>query len=392
MRAGEQLDRERRLAVREYLPRLQPRGVSHGHVILLPGARRDRIHRRGMREHLVLGDERRGHVLGNHEPAVQPTVGREERRQPVGQIRVHEAFDTALGDRCEFGDRHRHHVERERERLPVEVAVGDERLLLDEHERIVRRRVQLHRDRVVDVVEEIARRPVHLRRAAKRVRVLHLVAPAVRLDDGRALEQLQHVRRRRGLAAQRAERVDLRDERGTRSLQRFERLRARNVGCMRETARAHEPERAIRRHELRAVDEREAFLRRELHGLEPGARQRFETGHALALEERLALADERKREMRERSEVTGCADASPRRHHGDDPTVEAREHQLDRLDARTRVPLCERVGAQQHRSAHDLVRIRLADAARVRPEQSAAGAPRSAPPESTATRSGRTRC
>ena len=46
------------------------------------------------------------------------------------------------------------------------------------------------------------------------------------------------------LAAQRPQRVDLRQERRARSLQRLERLRAREVGGAREPARAHEPERA----------------------------------------------------------------------------------------------------------------------------------------------------
>ena len=202
LRGGEQLDRERALGVRDDLPRLQPGRVAHRHVILLPGARRDRVDRCRVAERLVLGDERCGHVLRDHEPRVEPAVGREERRQPVAQVRVDEALDAALGDARELGHRHRERVERERERLPVEVPGRDEHAVLDEHERVVGRRVQLGRDRVLDVVEEVARRAVHLRRAAQRVRVLHLVAPAVRLDDRRALEQPEHVARRR--AADRA--------------------------------------------------------------------------------------------------------------------------------------------------------------------------------------------
>ena len=45
LRAREQLDRERALAVREHLPRLQPGRVPHRDVILLAGARRDRVDR-----------------------------------------------------------------------------------------------------------------------------------------------------------------------------------------------------------------------------------------------------------------------------------------------------------------------------------------------------------
>jgi len=53
---------------------------------------------------------------------------------------------------------------------------------------------------------------------------------------------------------------------------------------------------------------------------------------------------------------------------GSTPRSSSRE-QLDRLDARTGVSLCKRVGPQQHRRAHDLVGIRLADTARMGAEQ-----------------------
>jgi len=77
----------------------------------------------------------------------------------------------------------------------VEVPVRDEELVLDEHEWIVSRRVELDRNRPFDVSQEIACRPVDLGRAAERVRVLHLVAPLVRFDDRRAFEQAEDVGR-----------------------------------------------------------------------------------------------------------------------------------------------------------------------------------------------------
>ena len=222
----------------------------------------------------------------------------------------------------------------------------------------------------VDVVEQVARGAVHLRRAAERVRVLHLVAPAVRLVDRRALEQPEDVRGRVALAPQRPERVDLREEARPRALQRLERERAGDVGGLREPARAHEAERAERGHELRAVDEREALLRLQRHRLEPDRGERLARREAARPStERLALADERQREMRERREVAARADRAAARHVRQDAAVEALEQQLDGLDARARVALGERVRAQQHRRAHDLVRVRLADAARVAAQQ-----------------------
>ena len=54
---------------------------------------------------------------------------------------------------------------------------------------------------------------------------------------------------------------------------------------------------------------------------------------------------------------------------GSTPAVEALEQQLDELRPRAGAPLRERVRAQQHRRADDLVRVRVADAARVAAQQ-----------------------
>ena len=128
-------------------------------------------------------------------------------------------------------------------------------------------------------------------------------------------------------------------------------------------------ERAERGHELRAVDEREALLRLQAHRLEPDRRERLAARAAGAVDRRLALADQRQREVRERREIAARADRAAARHARQDAAVEALDQQLDGLDARARVALRERVRAQQHRGAHDLVRVRLADAAGVAAEE-----------------------
>ena len=143
---------------------------------------------------------------------------------------------------------------------------------------------------------------------------------------------------------------------------------AQSAACASRRARTS-AERALRRHELRAVDQREPFLRDEPDRLEPGALERLAAVEQLALEPRLALADERQREVRERREVAGRADRAARRHVRQHAAVQALEQQLDGLDARAGVALRERVRAQQHRRAHDLVGIRLAHAAGMRPQQ-----------------------
>jgi hypothetical protein len=143
----------------------------------------------------------------------------------------------------------------------VEVPVRDEDVVVHQHERVVGRSVELGADGVRDVVEEVARGAMHLRGAAERVRVLHLVAPAMRLDDGRTLEQAQDVRCGHDLPAQPAQLVDAGVKARARALQRLDALRTREVGRLDEPARAHDSKRAERGHELGAVDERQPLLR-----------------------------------------------------------------------------------------------------------------------------------
>ena len=133
--------------------------------------------------------------------------------------------------------------------------------------------------------------------------------------------------------------------------------------------RPHGAERAERGHELRAVDEREPLLGLEADGLEPDGVEGVRTRQPRAVEPRLALADEREREMGERGEVAGRAHRSSRRDDREHAAAEALEQELHRLHARARMALRERVCSQEHRRADDLVRVRVADTACVAPQQ-----------------------
>ena len=80
-------------------------------------------------------------------------------------------------------------------------------------------------------------------------------------------------------------------------------------------SRVEQRERAERRHVLGAVDEREPLLGFEHDGREPRrARSASAPRHARAASNsRLALADQREREVRERREVARGADRALRR-------------------------------------------------------------------------------
>ena len=63
-----------------HLPQVHGRGRAHRDVILLAGARRDRVGAGRVHEHLALADEAGGDVLGDHEARVEAAVGGQERR------------------------------------------------------------------------------------------------------------------------------------------------------------------------------------------------------------------------------------------------------------------------------------------------------------------------
>ena len=77
-----------------------------------------------MDERLVLRDERGRRVLQQHHAAVEAGVLGKERRQS-GEPPVDQQRGAAFADRAELGDGQRGEVERERDRLTVEVAARD---------------------------------------------------------------------------------------------------------------------------------------------------------------------------------------------------------------------------------------------------------------------------
>ena len=278
-----------------------------------------------MAEHLVLGDERRGHVLRDHEAGVEPAVDGQERRQALREARVDEPLDAPLGDARELGDGHRERVERERERLAVEVPVRDDEPLVDEDERVVRRRVQLDRDGRLDVVEQVARRR-RAPAAAQRSEYASCTLSHQRCDSmiAEPSSSAQDVRRRVALArAAGAASWIAGMEARPRALQRLERERAREVGRPREPPRTHEPERAIAAMNcVPLMSERPSFAASRI-GSSPTRRERVGARQQLAVDPRLALADERQREVRERREIAARADRAARRDVRQHAAVEA---------------------------------------------------------------------
>ena len=208
LRRAERLERDHGLGVRDDLSRVAGRRHAHAHVILLPGARGDRVDRGRMRERLALAHQRGGRVLHEHESRVQTRAVHEERRQPVRMVLVEQPVEATLRDRCERDERGRDRVERDRDRLTVEVPAGDDLADLGQHDGVVAHAVDLDPQHLTRVGERVAGRAVHLGGTAQRVGVLHEVGGvAMRREDRRAGEQPSQVRGARRLAGMRTQRL-----------------------------------------------------------------------------------------------------------------------------------------------------------------------------------------
>jgi hypothetical protein len=369
---GHDLDRERAPHVLDDLTELAGRHAAHRHVVLFSGRRRDAVDARRVREDLVLADERRARDLRDHEARVEAAVPREERREAARQRRVHQLLDATLGDVAELGGRHRGEIEREGQRLPVEVAATDQvrvAFFVEEHERVVGDAVDLAREHLAGPAEGVARRAVHLRHAAERIRVLHAATFDVARHERAVAKERAQVRRGGARSRVRTHADDARIERPHRSLVGLEADGAGDVGDRGEPSGLFHREHTERRHQLRAVDEREALLRGEHDGREPRHRQRIAAGDHAALVVRLALAREHQGEVRERREITRRAHAPLPRNARVDVLVEHRAEQVGEDVAHARVAQRDDLRAQQHHRAHLGDRQVRADAARVAADQ-----------------------
>jgi hypothetical protein len=165
--------------------------------------------------------------------------------------------------------------------------------------------------------------------------------------------------------------VQPRLERMVRAAQPVDRERRGEIGRAREPLRADQRQRGDGRRRLRAVDQREPFLRLERHRRDAGARERRRAveRRRIGADGRESFADEDERQVGERREVAARADGSAARDHGMDARVERVDQPVERRAADPREPFREDVGAQNHHRPHRARRQRLADAGRMAPQQ-----------------------
>src|SRR5215207_11163360 len=97
---------------------------------------------------------------------------------------MYQSINPALGDRREVREGDRHHVERHRHRLAMEVTSAEQLSGVGEYERVIGGGVQLAADDAGAEIDRVEHRAVHLGHAAERVLILDpWIALAMRLAD-----------------------------------------------------------------------------------------------------------------------------------------------------------------------------------------------------------------
>ena len=137
--------------------------------------------------------------------------------------------------------------------------------------------------------------------------------------------------------------MDARIERRVRAARGVERQRAGRQRRAEQGLRLEQADERVRGRELRAVEQREPFLRPKRERLEARCGERFGRRQDPIVEHGLAHADHRGRHMGERREIARGADRALRRNHRRHAAIEHRRDAVDASRGRTPEAPCARL-------------------------------------------------
>ena len=205
---------------------------------------------------------------------------------------------------------------------------------------------------------------MNLRDASERIRILHV---RLRLLHNLAtLEQLSHASRRDDLSLVRTHLMHSVGERRRESVVGVERHSSNLVSPIAQAVRLQESPNCERTHVLRAVEQRQTFLRCELNRLPVELLQHLLAAYHLAVYLHFAETYERKREMSQRNEVARCAERALHVHNRIYVVVEEVDESVDGDELTAREAVAERLYFQEQHHLHDVVRHTVARAAGMR--------------------------
>jgi len=117
---GQVLDRKDRARIRDHRAEAARGEGRHADMVLLIGRGREAVDARRMGQALILGGERGGGHLGDHEARIQSALLHEKSRK-AAHARIDEQRDAPLGNRADFRDRKRHRIGGQRHRFSVKL-------------------------------------------------------------------------------------------------------------------------------------------------------------------------------------------------------------------------------------------------------------------------------
>jgi hypothetical protein len=262
---------------------------------------------RGCREGFVLAGQSGCCDLRDHEAGVQPAFLHQECRQ-AGEHRVGQQRGAPFGQRADLGNGERDIVGGEGHRLRMEVAAG-KHFALRRHQRVVGDGIGFPPQHHGGMAELIDAGAHHLRLAAQAVRVLHTgIARAVAFADGAAVQQA--TQRGRGLDLPRLapQRVDARVKRRVGTTRGIDAHGAGGQAGAQQVLRLEQPDNGQCRGDLRAVQQRQSFLRPQRHGGKADTLQRLRASDNGTIRQRLTLANQHQRHMGQRRQIARGTD------------------------------------------------------------------------------------
>ena len=330
-------------------------GGAHAHVILLVGGGGDAVHAGGMGMDLVLGDDGGRRILADHVAGVQAPVGSQKGGQAVRKGGVHHALQAALGDGAELRRGDAQKIHDQGHRLPMEVAAGDDGLVLREEDGVVGDGVHLRLQDAAHVGDGIPHGPVDLGDAADGVGILD---PEVlgSFRRGAVLQEQADVFGHQALALLGADGVDAGVEGGKEGGEGLHGHGGGDVGQLGPPIQVVPHQGADGGHALGAVDEGQALLGQQMVGLDAGPRHGLGPGELLPLIPGFPPAQDHQGHMGQRRQIARRAQGALAGHHGGHALVEHVQQALDELPADAGVALDQSVGPQEHHGPDHFLR------------------------------------
>ncbi len=226
LRSRQQLDAQNAHQVFRHRQQTARPMRSHRHVVFLVGRGRDGVDRSRIGPLLVLGGQRCGGHLSDHEAGVEAGIAGEEGRQ-AAHHRIDQQRDPALGKIADLAGGHRQHVGGEGDRLGVEIAAGQSFFFIRKDQRVVGHAIGFGAECARSLTQHVERGAHHLRLTAQAIGILHaLIIGEMRGADRRASHERAQRLRGLDLAAVLAQPMDTRIERSVRAARRVGRQRA----------------------------------------------------------------------------------------------------------------------------------------------------------------------